>query len=132
MANENKNYVVRFVHIHDGAVTASSDKGMELLGNFFLSQVGTKGTFFKDWLHDTKADTISSHAYVLQKEVDQVILEHAHADELSSFITTAAELEALIDKWESLCKSRQSSACTAGGSPVVITNENGSWCIKTV
>lgn len=109
-----------FIHIKNGQVRNASNDGMELLGHFLLSKVGTDAHFFVTFFEDKENGAIASGAYFLEKLDDIISLEHLENSKLFPFETTRRNFIDILRRWQSACKSPASSACNPQGSDLII------------
>lgn len=118
---KNSNYT-SLVYFKDSKVVNASNDGMELLGNFLLTQVGTdKASFFTRWLSEKVNDAITSGHYFVEKMGDQVRIDHLQNNNMSSFESSKANVTAIIKQWNLWCRSDGVSACSFGGKDVSIS-----------
>lgn len=109
-----------YLHVKNSTIRNASNDGMELLGNFLLTKVGTEAHFFIQFLDDKEDGAIASGAYFLEKLKDEVYLENLENSKLMPFETTRAKFIDILKRWQSACKSPASSACNTQGSDLII------------
>lgn len=127
-----------FVHIHDSRVVNATKDGMELLGHFLVTQVGTKADFFIKWTKEDADGDISAGSYFLIKRIgrnpvpriaapETIEIEHLNDESIPSFITSRKNFLEILQKWQGVCKSDDShSACNAGSMGIkIIRSMNG-------
>lgn len=107
------------IYFKDGRIYQATNDGMELLGHFLLSQVGSDRTsFFSKWLQENSDDSLTSGPYMVEKIGENVFIDHLENDRVVPFETNKKRLLEIIKQWGALCGSEAHSACKVGGHDV--------------
>lgn len=106
----------------------ASSVGMNILGNFFISDIRCGGrNFFRDWvLSDENSWAVSGNITVLEKVDDDIYLTDQYSQEETptELKISRQQLVNLIDEWgERVCKNKPKE--------VIIKYENDQFIIET-
>jgi hypothetical protein len=110
------------VYFKDSRVIRATNDGMQLLGQFLLSQVGIdKADFYEKWLQEKVDDAINAGPYFIEKVGNDFYLDHLENDNVAPFQTTKENMREIIKHWHGWCSSDSVSACSIGGDDVSIS-----------
>lgn len=105
----------------------ASNIAMNILGNFFASDVGCISSGFKEWvLNDSWGDACSGNLTALEKEDNYILLSDLYSEEKVPTILkmTRQQYVQVITDWET-------KVCKLMPKEVIIKHENDQFIIET-
>ena len=114
------------VNYSDYSYTNASNIEMCILGDFLTSDVGSRASFYKEYLFNNQQQYVSANATTLEKQNGYILVSDQYPDE-----ENPVKLKMSYDQFLKLLNDWEEKVCKLMPKEVIIKHENDEFIIET-